>query len=149
MAAPRSRRMRCSLILTPVGGCGCGTTRAPGNGTTAPSEPGMLGAMPERAHPSRRTFLGLAASGLTAGGLAGCQMVPRQSSGQPKGLSRRSVTPENSLPGDPHWPIRRPGAPDEIMGYAGRASVRAGEPVELYVSTTAREFRVVVFRIGW
>src|SRR5712692_6588425 len=99
----------------------------------------MLGAMTERAQPSRRTFLGMAAGGLTAGGLAGCQMLPGQSPGQPKTPSHRSVTPENSLPGAPH----------EIMGYAGRASVRAGEPVHLYVSTTAREFRIVVFRIGW
>lgn len=35
------------------------------------------------------------------------------------------------------------------MGYAGLASVRPGEPVHLYVSTTAREFRVAAFRIGW
>lgn len=35
------------------------------------------------------------------------------------------------------------------MGYTGRSSVRRGESVALYVSTTAREFRVNVLRMGW
>ena len=35
------------------------------------------------------------------------------------------------------------------MGYAGQASVLPGEPVQLYVSTTSREFRVRAFRMGW
>jgi hypothetical protein len=59
------------------------------------------------------------------------------------------VIAENSLPGDPHWWLSKTGAPDAIMGYAGQASVLPGEPVQLYVSTTAREFRVKAFRIGW
>ena len=41
------------------------------------------------------------------------------------------------------------GALDAIGGYAGQASVRPGEAVDLYVSTTAREFTVRAFRIGW
>ncbi len=56
---------------------------------------------------------------------------------------------ENDLPGDPHWNIRHLGAPDAIVGYAGQASVRPGQPVTLYVSTTARSFRVSAFRMGW
>ena len=43
----------------------------------------------------------------------------------------------------------RCGAPDAIVGYAGQASVLPGEPVQLYVSTTSREFRVKAFRMGW
>ena len=35
------------------------------------------------------------------------------------------------------------------MGYAGRDSVLPGEPVPLFVSTTARSFRVQAFRMGW
>jgi len=35
------------------------------------------------------------------------------------------------------------------MGYADRASIRTGEPLRLYVSTTARRFSVRVFRMGW
>jgi len=56
---------------------------------------------------------------------------------------------ENARPGDPAWEIRHLGSADAIMGYAGRASVLAGEPVPLFVSTTARSFRVLAFRMGW
>ena len=59
------------------------------------------------------------------------------------------VIAENSLPGDPHWWISKLGAPDAILGYAGQASVLPGQPIDLYVSTTSREFRVLAFRIGW
>ena len=57
--------------------------------------------------------------------------------------------PESARAGDPHWEIRQLGRPDAIMGYAGRDSVLPGEPVPLYVSTTARSFRVLAFRMGW
>jgi hypothetical protein len=56
---------------------------------------------------------------------------------------------ENSKKGDPNWWIKTLGAPDAILGYAGQASVRPGEPIRLYVSTTSREFRVLAFRMGW
>jgi hypothetical protein len=56
---------------------------------------------------------------------------------------------ENALPGDPKWVIRHLGPADAIMGYAGQASVLPGEPITLYVSTTARSFRVSAFRMGW
>jgi hypothetical protein len=56
---------------------------------------------------------------------------------------------ENDLPGDRNWWITKRGAPDAIVGYASAASVLPGEPVHLYVSTTAREFSVKAFRIGW
>ncbi len=35
------------------------------------------------------------------------------------------------------------------MGYTGQASVLAGEPVTLFVSTTSTAFRVIAFRMGW
>ena len=59
------------------------------------------------------------------------------------------MSAENSLPGDRHWWIKSLGAPDEIMGYTGQASVLPGEYVHLYVSTTSREFTVKAFRMGW
>ncbi len=102
----------------------------------------------------RRVFLGLAAAG--AGGLAaGCSAArpsagpaagPRRTAG--RAASRRRVA-ENSLPGDPNWEIRHLGAPMAIVGYAGQASVLPGEPITLYVSTTARSFTVTAFRMGW
>ena len=36
-----------------------------------------------------------------------------------------------------------------IEGYANRASVTAGQPVTLYVSTSRRRFTVRAFRMGW
>ncbi len=61
----------------------------------------------------------------------------------------RRVVAENSLPGDPHWEIRHLGAANAIVGYAGAASVLTGQPFRLFVSTTARGFRVSAFRLGW
>jgi hypothetical protein len=62
---------------------------------------------------------------------------------------QRRKASENSLLGDPAWDIRHLGPADAIMGYAGQASVLAGEPVALFVSTTSRSFRVLAFRMGW
>jgi hypothetical protein len=109
--------------------------------------------MAEEGNPSRRSFLGagaVAAGAAAAGGLAAC------TSSSPPAASRRTGHPaahpviaENSKPGDRHWWIRHLGAPDDIMGYTDRASVLPGTPVNLYVSTTAREFTVKAFRMGW
>jgi hypothetical protein len=105
---------------------------------------------------TRRAFLGgtaavVAATGTAAvAGLAGdspgpaARLRPTPAPGlRPAGIA------ENSLPGDRDWWIRDQGAPDEIAGYAGQASVLPGQPVDLYVSTTAREFTVRAFRVGW
>src|SRR5260370_4407549 len=107
--------------------------------------------------PTRRSFLraaaGAVASGTVAsavaGEVAGCSGSP--GAHQPPGSTRmrlRSTRAENSLPGEPHWWIKHVGAPDAIQGFTGRASVPQGDPVTLYVSTTSREFRVAVLRMG-
>jgi hypothetical protein len=101
--------------------------------------------------PTRRAFLGLGAAAV-AGVAAAAKII---GSGQPGGKQpataarRRGPVPENTLPGDRHWRIRHLGSPEEIEGYAGRASVLPGEPVRLYVSTTSAGYRVVAFRMGW
>src|SRR5215470_9433100 len=96
---------------------------------------------------SRRVFLGQAAVGGLTAGVAGAVLAGCLGGGaQPR---RWSVATENSLPGDRHWQITTLGAPDAIMGYASRASVLPGEPIDLYVSTTAREFVVRAYRLGW
>ncbi|MGO9292912.1 MAG: N,N-dimethylformamidase beta subunit family domain-containing protein [Streptosporangiaceae bacterium] len=107
--------------------------------------------------PSRRAFLGTAAVGAAAAGAAAAVKLSESGGPAQPGpartpgarTARRRVVAENSLPGDPHWWIRKTGAPDAIIGYAGQASVLPGEPVHLYVSSTSREFRVRAFRIGW
>ena len=113
-------------------------------------------------NPNRRVFLsrtagaaGALSAGSIAGGLTGCaggsggagHHEAATTGGKRAGGLR--VVSENARQGDRHWWIRHLGAPDAIMGYAGRASVLPGEPVNLYVSTTAREFTVKAFRMGW
>ncbi len=136
-----------------------GRSRGPG------AEPG-----PPRAGRSRRQFLRRAAgagavvaagfaAGAVAGGIGGCGNLfgsggqGTAGGGRGAGSSRRPagspIRAENALPGERHWWLRRTGPPDAIEGFTDRASALPGEPVGLYVSTTAREFRVVAFRMGW
>jgi hypothetical protein len=116
----------------------------------------IIGGMGVPSQYPRRAFLGIAAA-VTAVGAAACSgaahAVGRGASGKASppggsGAARRRVR-ENDLPGDPHWAIRHLGPRSAIMGYAGQASVLPGEPVTLYVSTTARSFQVSAFRMGW
>jgi hypothetical protein len=46
------------------------------------------------------------------------------------------------------WQLTHPGPEHAIEGYADRVSVHPGEPVRLFVSTTAPTFTVTAFRIG-
>jgi hypothetical protein len=117
---------------------------------------------PATGAPTRRAFIGLTA-GLAAGAAALAGDCPAGSgAGSPAGSSRgaavtrpglspgaRRVTPESELPGDEHWVIRHLGGPREIEGYAGKASVLAGEPVALFVSSRPRWFTVTAYRLGW
>jgi hypothetical protein len=116
---------------------------------------------PEGGHSSegshtRRVFLRRAASAAAIAAVPGAVVAGcGEAGGPPKATAagRRAAAvrqvPENSLPGDPDWWITKTGAPDEVMGYAGQSSVLPGRPVDLYVSTTEREFKVVAFRVGW
>ncbi len=116
-----------------------------------------MGLPSQYAHYSRRAFFGIAAA-VVAAGAAACDTAARTAgrgggSAKPGGQAGRTPSrgpvSENDLPGDPHWNIRHLGAPDAIVGYAGQASVLPGEPITVYVSTTARSFRVSAFRMGW
>jgi hypothetical protein len=95
---------------------------------------------------SRRAFLGLAAAG-AAGAVSGCSDSVRP--GAATARSWRNPVPENKLPGASDWVIRHLGAEHEIEGYTGKASVLPGEPIPLFVSTTARSFTVTAYRLGW
>jgi hypothetical protein len=109
---------------------------------------------------SRRAFIGRAAAvaAIPVAAVAGVEIASAiehdKNGGKPVASTRRSVAaprvvPENSLRGDPNWWIRHLGPQEAIMGYANRASVLPGEPVDLYVSTTSREFTVNAYRLGW
>jgi len=107
---------------------------------------------------TRRAFLGAAAAAAAASAGAVAAVELDRSARSPAGArpraakrpaASRTTAAENSLPGTNSWWISNLGAPDEIVGYAGQASVLPGERVSLYVSTTAREYQVRAFRIGW
>jgi hypothetical protein len=113
---------------------------------------------------TRRSFLGKAAvvAAVPAAAIAGVKLAESATQGQSdagktvaaRTRTRRLAAPrttaaENALPGDPSWWIKNLGAPDAIIGYTGQSSVLPGEPIDLYVSTTSREFQVKAFRIGW
>jgi hypothetical protein len=59
------------------------------------------------------------------------------------------VTVENRRQGTSGWRISHAGPADAIQGWADHVSAAAGERVRLYVSTTARRFRVQAYRMGW
>jgi len=62
--------------------------------------------------------------------------------------TRRAV-PENALPGTNSWVIHHLGGTHEIEGYASTASLAQGDPLSLFVSTTARSFTATAYRLGW
>src|ERR1700753_1118949 len=101
---------------------------------------------------SRRAFLGLAAAGCADPESPGGAAAPRAPShGHPVAQAARgwrNPLPENALPGTSDWVIRHVGAEHEIEGYAGKASVLPGEPLPLFVSTTARAFTATAYRLG-
>ncbi len=59
------------------------------------------------------------------------------------------VARENQRPGTSGWLITRAGATDAIEGWADHVSAASGDPVRLFVSTTAPRFRVEAYRMGW
>jgi hypothetical protein len=108
---------------------------------------------------TRRAFIGraAAAAAVPAAVVAAAKIAesPSQAragsttgAGRTAAVHRRTVA-ENSLPGDPNWWLHTLGEQDAIQGFTGQASVLTGEPIDLYVSTTSREFRATAFRMGW
>jgi hypothetical protein len=113
-----------------------------------------------RRGPSRRRFIGLAAAAaavpVTAIAIDKAMSAPgmpdaRKTSDVAKRAApaRKRIVTENSLQGDPNWGIANLGNWNDMLGYAGQASVLPGEPITLYASTTAPSFVVRAFRIGY
>ncbi|ADP84377.1 hypothetical protein FraEuI1c_6395 [Pseudofrankia inefficax] len=108
-----------------------------------------------------RGGLGTVAVGVLAAVLAACGgpgPTSRPSSGSSTGQRPAPVTTsapagsdvlaENAKPGA-DCGLARLGRDHAIEGWLDRASISPGEPVRLYVSTTAPSFMVSVFRTGW
>jgi len=59
------------------------------------------------------------------------------------------IRAQNALPGDPRWRVTHPAHLYQLGGFTDRAGVLPGASFRLFVSTTARSFRVRAFRMGW
>jgi len=68
---------------------------------------------------------------------------------QPTGQGYVDTALENRLPGTPGWQTTHSTRRASIEGWADAASTEAGRPVRLFVSATARTFRVELLRVGW
>lgn len=105
---------------------------------------------------ARRTFLGLGAAGVVGATAAAAKLWsvagasgPAVNGSKKKPVLKSRPSAENSLPGDPRWQIRHLGSEHAIEGYPGASSVLTGEKLPLFVSTTARSFKITAFRLGW
>lgn len=96
---------------------------------------------------SRRDFI-------AAGSLAGLGGLALRSGAHPAAPDN-AITRENGRRGDRGWLLERPRVTPElrspgIEGYCSQASIRAGETLEIFVSTNpASEFSLNVYRLGF
>ncbi|HZC07403.1 MAG TPA: N,N-dimethylformamidase beta subunit family domain-containing protein, partial [Ktedonobacterales bacterium] len=64
--------------------------------------------------------------------------------------SPNPIQVENNLPGDPTWnDFASVGKQDAISGFGSKISVNHGDSLDLYVTTTAANFTISVYRTGW
>jgi hypothetical protein len=114
------------------------------------------GVMARSRQPGRRRVLGIAA-GLAGALLPDAGTAAADTTGRGRAPTRPPVRPadgldvaaENTRPGAAEWRIARLGAAHAVEGFTGRTSVLPGEPVDLYVSTTADSYTVSAYRMGW
>ncbi len=65
------------------------------------------------------------------------------------GVTASWVAQENALPGSANWRITKPPATGFIEGFADSTYAKVGQPVGLYVSTSAARFHIEAYRIGY
>lgn len=98
--------------------------------------------------------LGLGALGACSGDAAGdptstATTTAEEPTATTTGHDPAWVRAENARPGSTGWRIYAPStAGEDLVGYAGAASVRPGEPVELFVRSRRGPVDVSVFRLG-
>jgi hypothetical protein len=103
----------------------------------------------------RRLLTGALGAAVAGTVLAACTDAGSGSSGAAgAGASSPSETAggqsaEQDLPGNADWRISSIGPQNAIEGYTDKVSVLPGEDVGLYVSTTAADFTVKAYRVGW
>jgi hypothetical protein len=102
-----------------------------------------------RSELSRREFLAASATGALVAASAGAQTRPA--------TPARIIAEENARPGARDWQLTRVRLDQQagfrsplIEGYCSRQSVKAGETLDLFVSTKpAARFRIEIFRTGY
>jgi hypothetical protein len=125
----------------------------------------------------RRCPLALVALALTVAlGVAGCSAAPSTKGAAPKatkakaktttrtsaparpasapflgsdGVVSPAVIAQNKLPGTTAWEIPPHSGSGAIEGFGSLDNATVGDQVTLYVSTTATDFTVVAYRMGW
>jgi hypothetical protein len=105
---------------------------------------------------SRRRMLRLSAT-TTVAVVAGCTVDKVATSGTnvtPRPVAARTrpqslTASEYNKPGDADWRIKNLGTQSAVEAYADKTDVLPGEPVTLFISSTAKRLRVEAFRIGW
>jgi hypothetical protein len=65
------------------------------------------------------------------------------------GVESSAIIAENKLPGTTAWQIANTPPTGYIDGFANLNYAAVGQTVGLYVSTTAPQFHVVAYRMGW
>ena len=109
-----------SVLLAATASCTSAPSTGPGrSGQSAPATPTV-----SASQPTTRTTLG------------------------PSGVESSAVVAENKRPGTPSWQITGSGR-GVIQGFADKNYAATGDSVGLHVSTDARSFRVVAYRMGW
>lgn len=74
---------------------------------------------------------------------------PRTSVAAPPPIRRNPIQQENQNQGAYQWGIVNGAAHGEIQAYASADSLTPGQSLTLYVSTTAPQFTIEVFRLGY
>jgi hypothetical protein len=64
-------------------------------------------------------------------------------------MTTNQVAVENRLPGTSAWRLTNPAESRQIEGFASATSVNRGDPIALFVNTSAATFQLEVFRMGW
>lgn len=64
--------------------------------------------------------------------------------------TQNAIQIENQNPGDPGWAsVTPPTDPTQVSGYASATSVNHGGSIDFYVTTTASNVTIDIYRMGW
>ena len=88
-------------------------------------------------------------TGVTSTTTAGAEKPDLRTFLGAEGVESEAVISENQLPGTTSWRISDPPGSGFIEGFSNLNYASVGQRMNLYVSTTAPEFHVVAYRMGY